>query len=172
MLMDAPLSAPRSLNHIAYPTWDSQKTYDFYTGVMKCSFLAAIQLDVVPSSGAATPYLHTFYGLSSGEAIAFFEVIGLPPAIPDGVPSWIRHIALNVDSMAELDAWQKHFSDCGVETVGIVDHDGTWESLYLFDPNGVRIELTYQARELTEADASAGLRTLAEWNRRREHGRA
>ncbi|GAA0440556.1 hypothetical protein Acor_12580 [Acrocarpospora corrugata] len=162
----AALRAPRSLNHIAYPTWNSQVTHDFYTEVLKCEFLAAIQLDVVPSSGARTPYLHTFFGLHDGGAIAFFEVEGLPEPKPDGVPSWIRHIALNVDSIEELHAWREHFAAKGVESVGIVDHDGVWESLYIFDPNGVRIELTVQARALTSADAREGVETLRKWNAR------
>ncbi|WP_062351869.1 VOC family protein [Herbidospora yilanensis] len=162
----APLRAPRSLNHIAYPTWDSQATHDFYTEVLKCELIAAIQLDVVPSSGAKTPYLHTFFGLGDGGAIAFFEVDGLENPGPDAVPSWIRHIALNVDSMEELHAWKAHFAAKGVETVGIVDHDGVWESLYLFDPNGVRIELTLQTRPLTADDAREGAAALAEWTAR------
>jgi catechol 2,3-dioxygenase-like lactoylglutathione lyase family enzyme len=159
--------APRSLNHIAYPTWDSQRTHDFYTRVLKCPLLAAIQLEEVPSTGEKTPFLHTFFGLQDGSAIAFFEVEGLPKADPDSIPSWIRHIALNVDSMEELHAWKAHFEAEGVDTVGIVDHDGVWESLYLFDPNGVRIELTLQTRELTADDAQEGAAALATWNARK-----
>ncbi|MGI5132898.1 VOC family protein [Pseudonocardia sp. CA-107938] len=166
MVDTAVLRAPRSLNHIAYPTWDSQRTHDFYTRVLKCPFLAAIRLDVVPSSGERTPYLHTFFGLHDGGAIAFFEVDGLDRPIPDGIPSWIRHIALDVDSVEELDAWKAHFAAEGVETVGIVDHDGVWESLYLFDPNGVRVELTVQTRPLTDDDARSGAEVLAAWNAR------
>lgn len=161
------LRAPRSLNHIAYPTWDSQRTHDFYTQVLKCPFLAAIRLDEVPSSGEQTPYLHTFFGLQDGGAIAFFEVEGLPDPGPDSVPSWIRHIALNVDSMEELHAWKAHFEAEGVEVAGIVDHDGVWESLYIFDPNGVRIELTLQTRALTDADAQEGADALRVWNARK-----
>jgi len=160
----AALRAPRSLNHIAYPTWDSQLTHDFYTRVLKCPFITAISLDEVPSSGAKTPYLHTFFGLQDGSAIAFFEVDGLPNPGPDAIPSWIRHIALNVDSMAELQAWKAHFEAEGVEAVGIVDHDGTWQSVYIFDPNGVRVELTLQTRELTEDDAREGAAALQAWN--------
>jgi catechol 2,3-dioxygenase-like lactoylglutathione lyase family enzyme len=167
MMATADLRAPRSLNHIAYPTWDSQATHDFYTEVLKCELLTAIQLDEVPSNGARTPYLHTFFGLGDGSAIAFFEVDDMPDPGPDSVPSWVRHIALNVDSMEELDEWKAHFAAKGVETVGIVDHDGVWESLYLFDPNGIRLELTYQTRPLDDADARAGAETLRKWTARR-----
>jgi catechol-2,3-dioxygenase len=78
----------------------------------------------------------------------------------------VRHIALNVDSMEELDEWKAHFAAKGVETVGIVDHDGVWESLYLFDPNGIRLELTFQTRPLDDADARAGAETLRKWTAR------
>lgn len=162
----ATIRAPRSLNHVAYPTWNSQATHDFYTQVLKCPFLTAIRLDVVPSSGEHTPYLHTFFGLHDGSAIAFFEVDGLPNPGPDSVPSWVRHIALNVDSLEELNEWKAHFTTMGVDSVGIVDHDGVWESLYIFDPNGVRIELTWQTRELTDADTKEGVEALREWNAR------
>ncbi|MEU6700564.1 VOC family protein [Pseudonocardia sp. NPDC046786] len=160
------LQAPRSLNHIAYPTWDSQRTHDFYTRVLRCPLIAAIRQDEVPSSGARTPFLHTFFGLADGSAIAFFEVDGLPEYEPDAVPSWIRHLALNIDSMEELLTWKAHFETEGVEVNGIVDHDGVWESLYVFDPNGVRIELTLQTRELTEQDAREGAANLQAWNQR------
>ncbi|GAA1236069.1 VOC family protein [Prauserella halophila] len=154
---------PISLNHIAYPTWDSAATYRFYTEVLNCPFVAAIQLDDVPSTGDPTPFLHTFYGLSDGGCIAFFEVDGLPAAKSDGVPSWIRHLALDVSSVEELDEWREHFLRHGVEPVGVVDHDGTWQSLYVFDPNGVRIELTVQTRELDEQDRTNGLESLQRW---------
>ncbi|MDQ7910155.1 VOC family protein [Phytohabitans sp. ZYX-F-186] len=165
--MSEPLTPPQSLNHVAYPTWSSQETYDFYTGVLNCRFLAAIQLDQVPSTGTPTPFLHTFFGFESGEAIAFFEVDGMERPGSDPIPSWVRHLALNVASTEDLHRWIDRLKAAGVETLGVVDHDGTWESVYFFDPNGVRIELTVQHRPLTDADQADGLETLRRWNERR-----
>lgn len=157
------ITRPLSLNHIAYPTWDSAATYRFYTEVLRCEFIAAIQLDTVPSTGANTPYLHTFYRLQRGGCIAFFEVDDLDEPAPDGIPAWIRHLALDVASLEELSEWRDHFEAHGLNPVGIVDHDGVWESLYIFDPQGVRIELTVQNRPLGESDRQSGLQTLARW---------
>ena len=157
------ITRPLSLNHIAYPTWDSAATYRFYTEVLRCEFIAAIQLDTVPSTGANTPYLHTFYRLQRGGCIAFFEVDDLDEPAPDGIPAWIRHLALDVASLEELSEWRDHFEAHGLSPVGIVDHDGVWESLYIFDPQGVRIELTVQNRPLGESDRESGLKTLAQW---------
>ena len=44
--------------------------------------------------------------------------------------------------------------DEGVEVRGVIDHEGIWNSIYFFDPNGVRLELTYQSRALTDEDAA------------------
>jgi len=159
----SPEAAPRSLNHVAYPTWDTGATYRFYTEVLGCEFLAAISEDRVPSTGEPHPFLHTFYGFTSGECIAFFEVDGLPRPTPDGIPSWIRHLALNVDTVDVLEAWKARLTAHGVEVLGAIDHEETWRSLYFFDPNGVRIELTAQVRELTEEDRRAGLDLLTRW---------
>jgi|SRR5437868_959046 len=159
--------APASLNHIAYPTWDSAATYRFYTEVLRCEFVAAIQLDKVPSSGEQVPYLHTFYALGSGGCIAFFEVDGLPAPTDDGVPQWIRHLALDVASVEDLNEWLDHFAAHGVETVGVVDHDGVWNSVYVFDPNGIRIELTVQSRPLDDNDRAEGTKNLIAWCRER-----
>lgn len=160
-------TAPVSLNHVAYPTWDTSATYRFYTEVLGCTFLGAIQLDVVPSTGERSPYLHSFFGFESGEAIAFFEVDGLEPPPDDGFPKWIRHIAFNVSSMESIHAWKERLVDKGVDVTGVVDHDGMWQSLYLFDPNGVRLELTYQARPLTEDDAVKGRALIQAWEQER-----
>jgi catechol 2,3-dioxygenase-like lactoylglutathione lyase family enzyme len=157
------ITHPLSLNHIAYPTWDSSATYRFYTEILRCEFVAAIQLDTVPSNGAKTPYLHTFYRLHNGGCVAFFEVDKLAEPHPDGIPNWIRHLALDVSSLEELAEWRDHFAAHGLDPNGIVDHDGTWESVYIFDPQGVRIELTVQTRPLDDSDRDIGLRTLQEW---------
>ena len=94
---------PQTLNHAAYPTFDSVATYRFYTELLGCRLVAAIRKDVVPSTGDPTPFLHTFYALDSGECIAFFEVDGLaPPTAGDGIPSWIRHIALTMASLDDV----------------------------------------------------------------------
>jgi len=160
--MTTDLKAPRRLNHVAYPTWDSVATYHFYTEVVRCKFLGALHGDVVPSTGAETPYLHSFFALDSGECIAFFEVDGLERPESDPIPSWLKHIAVSVETMEELEEFRRHLKEHGVEVTDVVDHDGIWESIYFFDPNGVRLEITVQLRELDENDYEVGM----EWMRR------
>ena len=161
--MDTATLRPHSLNHAAYPTWDTAATHRFYTEVMGCKFVAAVRADNVPSTGDNTTFLHTFFAMESGECLAFFEIDHLPAAHDDGLPKWIRHIAFNVGGLDDLDRWQRHLDDHGVEYIGPTDHDGVWLSIYFFDPNGIRLELTFQARALGEADATAAAVELERW---------
>jgi len=154
---------PLNVNHMAFPTWDTEATRAFYCDVLGFRLVGAVQEDRVPSTGDETPFLHSFFAMESGECIAFFEVVDLPPAAPDGIPAWVRHFALNVRSMDELDSWQKHLTEHGVPYVGPVDHEGIWQSIYFFDPNGIRLEFTHQLRELDDAHAVEAAEMLARW---------
>lgn len=165
------MRAASSFNHVAMPTNDTAATYRFYTEVLGFRLLSAVREEHVPSTGEQTPFLHTFFGLEDGSCMAFFEVDGQSYAgRDDGVPSWIRHFAMNVDSAAELLAWKERLESHGVEVRGVVDHEGIWQSLYFFDPNGLRLEFTWQARELTEDDRLHGESLVQEWIA--EHARA
>ena len=101
--------------------------------------------------------------MESGEIIAFFDIPGLAKPKRDGLPPWVRHLALSVDSPETLAAWKARLESHGVEVTGPVDHDGVWSSIYFTDPNAVTLELTYQARALNEADARRAEEMVAQW---------
>jgi catechol 2,3-dioxygenase-like lactoylglutathione lyase family enzyme len=158
------MHAASSFNHVAMPTNDTAATYRFYTEVLGFRLLSAVREEHVPSTGDAAPFLHTFFALADGSCMAFFEVEGERYAgRDDGVPSWIRHFAMNVDSEAELLAWKERLQSHGVEVRGVVDHEGIWQSLYFFDPNGLRLEFTWQSRELTQDDSRHGEDLVRQW---------
>ncbi|KQV93498.1 MULTISPECIES: VOC family protein [unclassified Streptomyces] len=157
--------SPERVNHYALATKDMTETHRFWTEVMGCEFKAAIRADGhTMSTGEEAPgYLHAFYAFKDGSCIAFFELASDLDPQDDGVPSWAKHLALSVDSHEELEAWHRHLEQTGVEVAGEVDHGGLFYSLYFFDPNGQRVELTYQARELNGQDLRAGYETLESW---------
>ncbi|MGH9093296.1 MAG: VOC family protein, partial [Acidimicrobiales bacterium] len=83
---------------------------------------------------------------------------------------WARHLAMSVDSEEELLSAMRRLKEHGVEVLGPVDHEGVWSSIYFFDPNGVRLELTYQNRALGDDDAAAAHEGVEAWLA--EHGAA
>ena len=166
------MSEPRiaiRLNHVAYPTFDTPATIRFYTEVMGFRLVAALDAESEPENGSRRRFLHTFFAMESGEIIAFFEVDGLERSAPDGLPRWIRHLALSVDSKDTLAAWQQRLERHGVRVTGPVNHDDTWLSIYFGDPNGVTLELTYQSRALDDEDARRAAAVVAEWSAEHRH---
>ena len=152
-----------NLNHVAYLTEDMAATHRFYTEVLGFPLVAAVRNDYDPESDSQRPSLHTFFAMSSGEVIAFFEIDGVKRPAPGNVPTWARHFAMNVDSRESLVAWRQRLVEHGVGVTEIVDHDGTWQSVYFMDPNKVLLEFTYQTRPLTPEDAARAQEILREW---------
>jgi glyoxylase I family protein len=163
-------TAPRSLNHAAYVTWDTAATIAFYRDVMGMRLISYATAEEVPSTGAKNHFLHTFFEMKDRSCIAFFEIEGLPKEQIETVVPWARHIALSVDSEEELMSAMRHIKEHDVEVLGPVDHEGIWKSLYFFDPNGIRLEITYQNRTFTDEDSEQAYKDVAAWLA--EHGSA
>jgi len=165
------VSLPRRLNHVAYVTRDTASTIRFYRDVLGMRLISYAEGDEVPSTQDATPFLHTFFQMGDGSCIAFFEIEGLPEETAASViPRWAPHLALSVDGQEELDAAQRRLEGAGVEVRGPVEHEGIWKSIYFFDPNGIRLELTWQSRALTDEDADRAAIEVERWLA--EHGAA
>lgn len=161
-------ASPRRLNHVAYVTRDTAATIDFYEGILGMPLISCVAEDKVPSTGEAGHFLHTFFEMGDGSCVAFFEIENLPKdSLTSLLPKWAPHLALSVNSRDELDSALHQLQDHGVDVVGPVDHDGIWHSIYFFDPNGVRLELTYQSRHPGHHRDDVGHK-VGEWLK--EHG--
>lgn len=155
---------PSGLNHVAYVTRDTGATRKFYTEVLGMKLVGSAEDEKVGSTGAAGRFLHTFFQLGDGSCVAFFEIEGVENDHHETpLPRWAPHLALSVGSRAELDSAHKRLKDSGVEVIGVVEHEGIWSSIYFFDPNGVRLELTFQGRELSEHDAADAANAVDAW---------
>ena len=155
---------PLGLNHVAYLTRDTAKTVDFYTDVLGMRLVGHALDDQVGSTGEAQRFLHTFFEMDDGSCVAFFELEGLADE-PDQtvVPAWVRHIALSVPDLDALEEARRRIAGAGIDVIGPVDHEGIWSSIYFFEHNGIRVELTYQRRPLGDVDAEAARRAVDEW---------
>lgn len=169
-----PPAAIQQLHHYAYKARDAEETRHFYEDILGLPLYHIIQSDHVPSTGQYCPYTHFFFRLRDGSFIAFFDIGDDEKALPSpNTPLWINHIAFRVDSVQELENTKARLQAHGVEVLGVTDHH-IFQSIYFFDPNGIRLELTAQladevqmARESTTAHAR-----LAEWTARKEQWRA
>jgi catechol-2,3-dioxygenase len=85
--------------------------------------------------------VHIFFRMADGSHLAFFDLGDVVAEPSPNTPAWVNHIALRVDSLEALRAAKARLEAAGIEVLGITDHD-IIESIYFFDPNGLRLELT------------------------------
>jgi catechol 2,3-dioxygenase-like lactoylglutathione lyase family enzyme len=143
----------RGLHHFAWRCRDAEETRRFYEDLLGLPLVHIIRLDRVPSTGEYCPYVHIFFEMTDGSCIAFFDLgDGQAPAPSPNTPDWVTHIALRMDTVAELQAMRDKLVAHGLEVLGPVDH-GICTSIYFFDPNGLRLEFAVATQ--TEADARA-----------------
>lgn len=130
------------IHHVAYRCNDTKETVEFYKEMLNMEFLVAIAEDKVPSTQEPDPYMHIFLDAGNGNILAFFELPNSPKMDRDhNTPEWVQHIAFQVqDRQALIDA-KAELEQKGLEVIGITQH-GIIESIYFFDPNGHRLELT------------------------------
>jgi catechol 2,3-dioxygenase-like lactoylglutathione lyase family enzyme len=152
------------LNHVAYITRDTSATARFYTELLGMELVAAVMDDKIPSTGDPVPYFHSFFRMQDGSTIAFFEAPDLPPPAERTHPAYeiFQHIALEVESSEVVDQWQAWLVANGVEVVGPVDH-GIIYSIYFYDPDGNRLELTTPLDPTWNDKAEGAHAALAEW---------
>lgn len=130
------------IHHVAYRCNDAKETVEFYTKVLNMDFILAIAEDRVPSTKEPDPYMHLFMDAGNGNILAFFELPNSPKMGKDpNTPEWVQHIAFRVKDEAALIQAKKDIEAHGIEVIGPTNHE-IIKSIYFFDPNGHRLELT------------------------------
>jgi catechol 2,3-dioxygenase-like lactoylglutathione lyase family enzyme len=132
------------LHHFAWRCRDAEETRRFYEDILGLPLAHIIRAENVPSTGERCPYVHLFFEMTDGSFIAFFDLGDDVTAAPSpNTPKWVNHIALRVGSVAEVVEAKKRLEAAGIEVLGVTDHHFV-QSIYFFDPNGIRLELTYE----------------------------
>ena len=168
------LSTVKGLHHFAWRCRDAEETRHFYEDILGMPLVHVIRLDHVPSTGEYCPYVHIFFEMQDGSYIAFFDLGDDTNALPSpNTPAWVNHIALQVASLDQLLAMKKRLEDAGVDVLGVTDHHIV-KSIYFFDPNGFRVELTVPtiSDEAMRAHANHAHADLAVWTADRARARA
>lgn len=161
------MSVLRGIHHVAYRCRDAAETVRFYQETLGMAFTTAFAEDRVPSTHEPDPYMHVFLDAGRGNVLAFFE---LPTRAPMGrdenTPTWVQHIAFEVESLEALESTRRRLVERGIEVVGPTDH-GLFRSIYFFDPNGHRLELTVDTAtpEMTRRAREVAPAMLEEWSR-------
>ena len=156
------------LHHFAWRCRNAEETRHFYEDLLGLPLAHLIRADRVPSTGEYCPYVHIFFRLGDGSFIAFFDLGDGTAAAPSpNTPAWVNHLALRVESLDALHAARERLLAAGVEVLGPTDHH-IIRSIYFFDPNGLRLELTVPTVPETEMQRLSTLAhaDLAAWSAR------
>jgi lactoylglutathione lyase len=157
----------RKVHHVAYRCIDAKQTVEWYGRYLGMKLVLAIAEDQVSSTGSPDPYMHVFLDAGQGNILAFFELPTCAPMDRDrNTPSWVQHLALEVDSVDTLLATKARLEAASIQVTGPTDHT-LFRSIYFFDPNGHRLELaadTSTPEMLQQADAVKEA-MLEEWSR-------
>lgn len=160
----------QGVDHVAFPTFDPEKTVEFYRDVLGFPVVHSICAAGWGSSDHPE-FIHFFFDAGRGARIAFFYYFGFeqPERGPKGdvyagfsedTPRFFirsRHLALHVDSEEDLAEYRRRLdaSDWPVEFQ--VQHE-TIESIYTHDPNGYVFEISRALRPITpQEDEDANL---------------
>lgn len=157
----------RRFHHHAFRTTDMEKTRAFWEDLVGCPLIGTFVELVDPVTEGPSNYIHTFFELGDGTALAFFqfqEGLYKESDIKGPVDPFDHHIALEVDSKEAVFAFQKKFEDAGVDSM-LIDH-GYCYSVYVHDPNGMQLELTTKVPntvEIMEKHAATAHEDLKKW---------
>ena len=163
-----PAVAIHGLHHFAWRCRSAEETRHFYEDLLGLPLVHVIRSDHVPSTGEYCPYVHIFFQLGDGSCVAFFDLGDGQAAEPSpNTPAWVNHLALRVASDADLLAARDRLVAAGVEVLGPTDHH-IIRSIYFFDPNGIRLELTVPTVPHAEMErlATCAHADLAAWSQR------
>ncbi len=137
-------SLPSRLHHTAYVTRDMEATRIFYEYVIGLPLVSTFcESDVL--FGAERTYMHCFFAIGDGGALAFFQFARpedqalFGPTMP---ASPFHHVALNVNSATQK-AIENRIAEAGYKEPDtyVLEH-GYCRSVYINDPNGLILEFT------------------------------
>jgi catechol 2,3-dioxygenase-like lactoylglutathione lyase family enzyme len=136
-----------NVHHAAYRCRDAEQTRWFYEEVLGLPLAAAMVFDHISGMEEKRDYMHLFFQLGDGNFIAFFDD---PDTATDSSferkDSFDVHLALEAASYEDMMAWQERINRSGKSCLGPIDH-GFVKSVYMYDPNGLQVEITSKTSE-------------------------
>jgi catechol 2,3-dioxygenase-like lactoylglutathione lyase family enzyme len=159
----------RGAHHVAYRCLDAEQTRWFYQDVLGLDLAAALVFEEAPGTNEPVEYMHLFFSLGDGKYLAFFDAPdNANPKYFDRKHSFDMHIALEVASEEELLSMQERIRSNGKTCFGPIEH-GFVRSIYMYDPNGIQVEVTYRTSkhdEVMEEERRNAAQVIADWSQR------
>jgi catechol 2,3-dioxygenase-like lactoylglutathione lyase family enzyme len=159
---------PLRLHHNAYVCANQEKTRHFYEDIVGLPLVAAWieQTESPDFPGRKIPFMHSFFGIGDGGALAFFEFADADVAAKFKArqqPFYV-HIALAVSEKTQDEIKRR----LEAENIPVRERDhGYCKSIYAADPDGLMVEFTSDPANVAEIDAwqrATAHETLKRWS--------
>lgn len=161
--------ASRGIHHLALNTDDMKSTIDFYTRVMGMPLVHALRIPpgvgVGPGNRGNPPFenlRHYFFDAGGDCLVAFFEMPkGAKQKGDRDALAAMQHCSFTTTKQ-QFDVLHERLKAEGVALIGPVNVGANTWSLYFFDPNGIRLEYSWQE------DDGDDVHVVERWTQTRE----
>ncbi len=146
--------ASRGVHHLALNTDDMKATVDFYTRVLGMPLVHALR--VPPGVGVGKgnrgnpPFenlRHYFFDAGGDTMVAFFEMPkGAKEKGDRDAIAAMQHCSFTT-TKEQFDVLHKRLLDEGIQVIGPVFVGAQTWSIYFMDPNGIRLEYSWQEHD-------------------------
>lgn len=133
----------QGVDHLALVTDDMKKTIAFYTEALGMRLVHVRRVPYAPERGQP-PYdncPHYFFDMGNQSLLAFFEYPKDAPRGNRDALGGMQHVAFHVDR-ANFERARERLKAHGLEVLGPFHLGDRFYSIYFFDPNGIRLEIT------------------------------
>ncbi len=140
--------APRinNIQHSAYRCRDAEQTRWFYEDILGLPLVSALAVARSEGNGEQVTCMHIFFEMGDGNCIAFFdEPDHAEPSDFDKKHGFDLHVAFETHDMDSLRVWEERYRKAGI-SFDTIDH-GFLHSIYCYDPNGIRVEITCKTKD-------------------------
>ena len=166
-----PLS--RGIHHLALNTDDMKMTIDFYTRVLGMPLVHALKVPpgvgVGPGNRGNPPFenlRHYFFDAGGDTLVAFFEMPkGAKQSGDRDALAAMQHCSFTLTE-ARFTTMIERLENAGVAIIGPLMVGAGTHSIYFFDPNGIRLEFSYQAGDGDD------VRVVERWTQTRDEALA
>lgn len=142
------------IHHLALNTDDMKKTVDFYTGVLGMPLIHAMKVPPglgVGSGNRGNPPFeeirHYFFDMGRDSLLAFFEIPkGAKPQGDRDAIAAMQHVSFAV-SPSGAARIRSRLEERGISYLGPIESFPDVFSVYFFDPNGIRLEMSWQPQD-------------------------
>ena len=142
------------VHHLALNTDDMKKTVEFYVGVMGMPLVHAMKvppgLGVGEGNRGNPPFeciRHYFFDMGRDGLLAFFEIPkGAKPQGDRDAIGNMQHVSFAV-APSSAAAIMRRLEQRGIPYQGPIEPLDRVMSIYFFDPNGIRLEVSWQPED-------------------------